>query len=143
MTIQLSWKCWLYSHLDEKTETVKFQEGWLRLLREQGFKQKSSFKVFTVFLNCITFSRKKEKRQHRNEKYRLVVFCLDGRKNFGQLESFNNERTTLNTMSSVSLRTFKLKLRDYIWRKCYRSDPYPWWIWDKKFSISFHVFRLF
>ena len=101
----------LPSFIDEKTETVKFQEGWLRLLMEQGFKQKSSFKVFTVFLNCITFSRKK-KRQHRNEKYRLVVFCLDGRNNFGQLESFNNERTTFNTISPVSLKTFKLKLRD-------------------------------
>ena len=115
---------------------------WMRKLRlcnskrvgygvmKQGFKQKSSFKIFTVFLNCITFCRikKKKKKNTYKLKYRLVVFCLDGRKNFGQLESFNNERTTFNTLSSVSLKTFKLKLRDYIWRWCYRNDSYPWWI---------------
>ena len=57
----------LPSFVDEKTETVKFQEGWLRLLMEQGFKQKSSFKVFTVYLNCITFSRKKKKKKDNIE----------------------------------------------------------------------------
>lgn len=36
---------------------------------------------------------------------------MNGRKNFGQLKSFNNERTTFDPVSSVSLEALKLKLR--------------------------------
>lgn len=76
--------------------------------RIQSPASKSSlFSIYCIIFCSIFFL----KSQPRNGKHRSVIFCMNGRKNFGQLKSFNNERTTFDPVSSVSLEALKLKLR--------------------------------